>query len=337
MTMAYSCSRSAIPTTLLDYSFRRDNNLTLRLHVAPAQETKDLKPVPAPTTAKKPSFDSAGVPIHYLVTGKEGGEPVVLLHGFASSIEAQWPPVIDALKKDYLVIAMDLRGCGGSGKPQDPRAYGIEMVNDVMRLLDHLNIAKAHIVGYSMSAGTGLLFAVHHKSRVRSLACCGAGIISFGSNTLPGNISNPDQVARNPGQEPLLTDLANALDRSSIEPLTLRLTPANQPKPTLEQIKAHDKALMAVNDHKALAAMIRAAGYKDTRLTEKEIRGISVPILAIVGADDPLKFGVDKLKILLPGTKVVVIQRAHHLNTAGRPEFAAALKAFLDERRPPAK
>ncbi|HWY87332.1 MAG TPA: alpha/beta fold hydrolase, partial [Gemmataceae bacterium] len=134
---------------------------------------------------KQPSFDSGGVPIHYLVTGREDGEPVVLVHGFASSIEAQWTPVMDALKKDYKVIAMDIRGCGGSGKPHDPKKYGIEMMNDVARLLDHLKIDKAHIVGYSVSAGTGLLLAAHHGQRLRTLSCCGAGTVSFGSNTPP--------------------------------------------------------------------------------------------------------------------------------------------------------
>jgi pimeloyl-ACP methyl ester carboxylesterase len=88
-----------------------------------------------------------------IVTGRENGEPVVLIHGFASNIEAQWTPVIGALKKDYKVIAMDIRACGGSGKPHDSKKYGIEMMNDVARLLDHLKIDKAHIVGYSVSAG----------------------------------------------------------------------------------------------------------------------------------------------------------------------------------------
>jgi pimeloyl-ACP methyl ester carboxylesterase len=282
---------------------------------------------------KKPSFDSAGVPIHYIVTGKDDGEPVVLLHGFASSIKAQWPGLIDALKKDYKVIALDLRGCGGSGKPHDPKKYGIEMMNDVVRLLDHLKIDKAHVVGYSMSAGTGLLLAVHYGGRVRTLSCCGAGTVSFGSNTPPPNVPNPDSIPRNP----LLDELASALDKNSIGPLTIRLTPKNQPQPTPEAIKAHDAELLAVNDAKALAAMIRGAGHKGTRITEKQIQDISVPTLAVVGADDTLKFGVDKLKQLLPKTRVVVIDNAHHLNAYLRPEFVSALKQFLDDNRQPAK
>jgi pimeloyl-ACP methyl ester carboxylesterase len=273
------------------------------------------------------------VPIHYIVTGREDGEPVVLIHGFASSIEAQWKPVIAALKKDYKVIALDIRGCGGSGKPHDPKKYGIEMMNDAVRLLDHLKIDRAHIVGYSLSSGTGLLLAVHHGKRVRTLSCGGAGTVSFGSNTPPADVADPDGIPRNR----LLTDLADALDKNSIGPLTIQLTPKNQPQPTAEAIKAHDAALLGVNDAKALAAMIRGAGYKDTRITEKQIQEIGVPTSAIVGANDPLKFGVDRLKKLLPNTRVVVIENAHHLDAYTRPEFASALKQFLDDNRQPAK
>jgi len=281
---------------------------------------------------KQPSFDSGGVPIHYLVTGREDGEPVVLVHGFASSIEAQWTPVMDALKKDYKVIAMDIRGCGGSGKPHDPKKYGIEMMNDVARLLDHLKIDRAHIVGYSVSAGTGLLLAVHHGQRLRTLSCCGAGLVSFGSNTPPAGNPNPDVIPR----IALLDDLASALDKGSIAPLTISLTPKNEAQPTAEAIKAHDTKLLSVNDARALAALIRGAGHKNTRITEKQIQDIRVPTLAIIGADDPLKFGVDKLKQLLPKTKVVVVANAHHLNVYTRPEFVSALKQFLDDNRQPA-
>src|SRR5438105_13928539 len=83
---------------------------------------------------KKPYFDSGGVKIHYVVRGKEDGEPVLLIHGFTVNIETQWAPVLQALARDYKVIAMDCRGHGGSEKPRDPAKYGLEMARDAVRL-----------------------------------------------------------------------------------------------------------------------------------------------------------------------------------------------------------
>ena len=85
-------------------------------------------------------FDSKGVTIRYVDVGR--GEPVVLVHGFSSSVEGNWgaPGVIAALEKDFRVVALDCRGHGKSDKPHDAAAYGNEMVEDVARLLDHLGI-----------------------------------------------------------------------------------------------------------------------------------------------------------------------------------------------------
>src|SRR5262245_60178433 len=98
------------------------------------------------------SFDSNGVKIRYTDQGK--GEPVLLIHGFGANAEMQWalPGVVKDLAKDYRVIAYDNRGHGKSDKPHDPKKYGAEMVEDAVRLLDHLKIKKAHVVGYSMGA-----------------------------------------------------------------------------------------------------------------------------------------------------------------------------------------
>src|SRR5262249_13806628 len=96
------------------------------------------------------TFDSKGVAIQYTVEGK--GEPVVLIHGLYASAQINWraPGVIRLLATNHLVIAMDVRGHAGSGKPEQENAYGVEMAEDVIRLLDHLKIEKAHLVGYSM-------------------------------------------------------------------------------------------------------------------------------------------------------------------------------------------
>jgi pimeloyl-ACP methyl ester carboxylesterase len=97
-------------------------------------------------------FDSNGVRIRYVEQGQ--GPPVVLMHGYTGNLERHWinPGVFANLANDYRVIAVDCRGHGKSGKPTSPRAYGAEMGKDIIRLLDHLKIRRAHIVGFSMGA-----------------------------------------------------------------------------------------------------------------------------------------------------------------------------------------
>ncbi len=132
-------------------------------------------PVPAQT------FDSRGVRLHYIVEGK--GQPVVLLHGLHSSIRMNWqmPGVISRLSAKYQVIALDLPGHGESDKPTSEAAYGIEMVEDVVRLLDHFNIKRAHIVGYSMGGMIAMKFMAKHQDRVLSGIVAGMGWLREGS------------------------------------------------------------------------------------------------------------------------------------------------------------
>ena len=113
-------------------------------------------------------LDAKGVKIHCLVEGT--GEPVVLIHGLDSSAKLNWqiPGTIDVLAKDHQVVALDLPGYGQSDKPFDARAYGMQWVEDVILLLDHLNIRKAHIVGYSMGGMVALKLIAKHPDRVLS-------------------------------------------------------------------------------------------------------------------------------------------------------------------------
>jgi pimeloyl-ACP methyl ester carboxylesterase len=265
---------------------------------------------------KKPSFDSGGTQIHYVVQGKEDGEPVLLIHGFTLNGEAQWGPVLKALVKDYKVIAMDCRGHGGSEKPHDPAKYGLEMARDAVRLLDHLKIDKAHVVGYSMGANITLQVAARYPERVRTATLGGAGLPQ-------------------PGREKMMESLADSLEQGKgLKPLILALTPKDQPRPTEEQIKAIDALLLARNDPKALAAVLRGnVNDKDLALSEDKVKGIKVPMLALIGADDPLRAGVDELKKQLPAVKAVVIEKANHMTAFRREEFVRGLKEFLDAHR----
>src|SRR5262249_54430178 len=126
------------------------------------------------------TFNANGTKIAYFVQGK--GEPVVLIHGWLSSARVNWalPGISGHLAKDYRVIALDVRGHGLSDKPAKEEAYGPELVKDVVRLLDHLKIKKAHIVGYSMGGIIAGNFIARHPDRVLSGTLGGMGWLKAG-------------------------------------------------------------------------------------------------------------------------------------------------------------
>ncbi len=127
------------------------------------------------------TLNANGVKIAYVVAGE--GEPVVLIHGWLSSAGVNWllPGTFALLAKDYQVIALDVRGHGLSDKPLNEDAYGKELVEDIVRLLDHLEIKKAHIVGYSMGGVIAANFIARHPDRVRSGTLGGMGWLKAGS------------------------------------------------------------------------------------------------------------------------------------------------------------
>ena len=124
-------------------------------------------------------FDSKGVQIYFEEHGI--GEPVVLVHGFASRAEHNWGATnwFTTLAPHYRVVALDCRGHGKSGKPHDSAAYGGEIMGeDVIGLMDHLGIKRTLIMGYSMGGRivTGLLMS--HPERLRAAVLGGIGVVS---------------------------------------------------------------------------------------------------------------------------------------------------------------
>src|ERR1700683_4718752 len=111
-----------------------------------------------------PSFDHDGVEIAFLDEGE--GEPIVLVHGFASNKEVNWVApgwVMTLTRAGRRVIALDNRGHGASTKLYDPAAYHSSlMAEDVRPLLDHLEISRADVMGYSLGSLVTTIFAVAH-------------------------------------------------------------------------------------------------------------------------------------------------------------------------------
>jgi pimeloyl-ACP methyl ester carboxylesterase len=123
------------------------------------------------------SFDSDGVRIAYIDEGE--GEPILLIHGFASNVAANWRDAhwsARAHEAGRRVIAYDNRGHGLSEKLYDPARYGAPtMAEDAVNLLDHLDIGRADVMGYSMGARIAAFLVLAHPERVRSLILAGAG------------------------------------------------------------------------------------------------------------------------------------------------------------------
>jgi pimeloyl-ACP methyl ester carboxylesterase len=113
------------------------------------------------------------VRIHYRTEGS--GPPLVLQHGFTSSIESWYEyGYVDVLKHEYRLILVDSRGHGASDKPHDSAAYRLERrVGDVVAVLDALAVEKAHFWGYSMGGWIGFGMAEFAPARVDRLVIGG--------------------------------------------------------------------------------------------------------------------------------------------------------------------
>jgi pimeloyl-ACP methyl ester carboxylesterase len=125
-----------------------------------------------------PSFKNGAVEIAYLDEGE--GEPILLVHGFASTKNVNWvyPAWVSELKKNgRRVIALDNRGHGDSAKLYDPAQYSIPILaSDVMALMDHLGIARADIMGYSLGSRMTAWLGLKAPQRLRSAILGGIGI-----------------------------------------------------------------------------------------------------------------------------------------------------------------
>lgn len=120
---------------------------------------------------------SDGVRIHWMEAG--AGTPVVLLHGYTSCCDASWfsDGMAKELARTHRVIGIDARGHGRSEKPHDPAKYaGDSMARDVIEVLDHLGIGKAHFHGYSMGGGIVAHLMARHPGRFITAGFGGSGV-----------------------------------------------------------------------------------------------------------------------------------------------------------------
>src|SRR5262249_2192473 len=272
-------------------------------------------------------FDSNGVKIRYVTEGK--GEAVVLIHGWMGD-SSMWGR--DRSGKTKLkgadgvqLIAPDCRGHGQSDKPHDVEKYGPEMAADVVRLLDHLKIEKAHVIGYSMGAHIAGMVAATHPERVLSVVYGGQAPLIAGTGPKSSDSSKPSEVEI----------FARAVDEGKdLGSYIIAITPPGRPKPTEEQAKAIANILYGGKDVKAYAAAGRS--FKNLTVTEEQLKKCQAPILFIHGANESeqTKNRVAAIRTMLGRGEVKIIDGADHVNTLSKPEFASAILEFLRSGKP---
>jgi pimeloyl-ACP methyl ester carboxylesterase len=293
---------------------RRIRRVPALLVLLPTLLSPDTQTTPA-VVPRDNFFDSNGVRLRYIEQGQ--GAPVVLIHGYTGTLDRHWiaPGVFGELAKEHRVIALDCRGHGKSDKPHDSRAYGAEMGQDVVRLLDHLKIGRAHVVGYSM----GAIIAGHLLT------------------TNPDRFITATLVAHHAVHKWTPADEqeaeASARDLESDTPfksLVVALTPRGAPLPSDDEIRKSMQPLVTANDLKALSAYNR--GRRGLVVSEQVLAAVRVPTLAIIGSADPSVEGVRELAKIMPALETVVVEGAEHGGPRGilrRPEFLPTLREFF--------
>lgn len=251
-------------------------------------------------------FSSDGVDIAFIDVaprGRDLGEPILLIHGFASNHRVNWvnPRWVETLTEaGRRVVAFDNRGHGQSAKlyaPADCRAD--LMTQDAANLLAHLEIERADVMGYSMGARIASFLALAEPNRVRSLILGGLG----------------DRLTRDAG---LPEAIAEAMEAPSLESLA---------DPTQRLFRAF--ADQTMSDRAALAACAR--GFR-RRLTQEEAARMSQPALVAVGEADALAGDPKKLAALLPRAEALLIPGRDHNRAVGDKAFKAGALDFLAGR-----
>jgi pimeloyl-ACP methyl ester carboxylesterase len=246
-------------------------------------------------------FTSEGVRLAFLESG--AGAPILLVHGFASRANTNWvePGWVSLLAGNgFRVVAFDNRGHGESEKLYDPAQYGARiMAEDARRLLDHLGIARADVMGYSMGARIAAFLALAEPDRVRSVIFGGLG----------GNMVRPMA-----GTGPI----AHALEAQSIDEVK---------NPTARTFRAF--AEKTGGDLRALAACIR--GSREP-ITEEMLARLTCPVLVATGTEDVIGGPAEELAALIPGAAALPIPRRDHMLAVGDRVYKQGVLAFLARR-----
>jgi len=248
------------------------------------------------------TFQSGGITLAYDDIGPRNGRPVLLLHGFATNRAENWKRLgwTGAFeRKGYRAVALDWRGHGESDKPHDPAFYGrTALVGDAVALLDHLGIARADVMGFSMGARLALALAQDYPGRIDHLVLGGVGGRLFDPPSAPGALAaamtaeDPDTI-----DEPLLRSFRHFADEQR-------------------------------EDRLALAACSQGQGAE---FTPEMLSTLTMPVLVVAGVRDTLAGDPQPLAAAIPGARAMTVPGCDHFSVIPHALFKASVFDFLED------
>ena len=269
-----------------------------------------------------------GIEINYEVHGDGNSTPLVLTHGYTSSLDT-WREQIPALSAKRRFVIYDTRGHGASSVPEDMERYGLasDYVADLLALLDHLGIEQAYVGGLSMGGMISQEFALQHVDRVKALLLFDTGPGMNAINRDPATKarfeamrSMMQTVARTQGMSAVIDAMRNS-------PAAAALTGGAAGAP--DAVRRHIAGMREMNVDGYLGG---AKSMQEWNGSIDRLHTITVPTLVLVGENDQLLQPSRVIHAKIPGSRFVLIRGSSHGSNMWQPErFTSAVLDFLSD------
>jgi len=266
-----------------------------------------------------------GITYAYDAYGDPGGEPVLLLHGFAGC-RANWEGLARELAEEgFHAVAVDLPGHGETSSPPDAERYRIERVAaDLAALMDRLGLGRIHLLGYSMGGRAALTFASLYSNRLESLVL---------ESSSPGLATEEERRQRRKADE----ELADRIEARGMEwfveywsGLPLFATMRRLDRGVLERIREQRLRL----NPSGLANSLRGMGTGSQPSWWESLPRLNLPVLLIAGEEDEKYAAIaERMRRVLPSARMEIVPGAGHNVHLERPNvFRDLVVPFIRQR-----